>query len=144
MTKKRQGEPWIPGHEYGRAMPQFSLNLLVRDIDRSVAFYRDVLEATVHYTDPDFAAIRVLDQELMLHVDHTYEGHPMHEQLVSGDPRGLGAEIRLFGMDPDALEARALTAGAEIIVAAGDRGHGWRDLTIADPDGYLWAVGLPN
>ena len=27
------------------------------DLERLVAFYRDVMQATVHYADPDFAAL---------------------------------------------------------------------------------------
>jgi uncharacterized glyoxalase superfamily protein PhnB len=144
MTKKRTGEPWMPGAEYGRGMQQFSLNLIVRDIERSVAFYQNVLDATVHYSDPDFAAIRVLDQELMLHADHAYDGHPIYPRLVEERQRGLGAEIRLFGMDPDAVAQRATEAGSEIVVPVTDKAHGWREVQVADPDGYLWAVGVAN
>ena len=43
----------------------------------------------------------------MLHADHTYDDHPWHADLTAGKQRGLGAEIRLFGIDPDAVEARA-------------------------------------
>ena len=141
MTKKRQGEPWMAAADYGHQMPQFSVNLIVRDVARSVSFYTTVLEASLHYFDPDFAAIRVLDQELMLHADHTYDGHPWHRSLSAGNDRGLGAEMRLLGMDPDEVEARAKEAGGSIVVPVADKGHGWREVMIADPDGYLWAVG---
>ena len=141
MTKKRQGDPWMPAADYGRGMQPFSINLIVREIERSVEFYTSVLEATVHYSDPDFAAIRVLGQELMLHADHTYDGHPWHQRLGADEHRGLGVEIRLLGMDPDAVEARAKQAEAKIVVPLADKGHGWREVVVEDPDGYLWAVG---
>ena len=35
--------PWMPGYRYGALLPSLSLNLIVRDTERSVAFYRDVL-----------------------------------------------------------------------------------------------------
>ncbi len=142
MTKKRQGEPWMAAAGYGHQMPQFSVNLIVRDVARSVSFYTTVLEASLHYFDPDFAAIRVLDQELMLHADHTYDGHPWNKSLSSGSDRGLGAEMRLLGMAPDGVEVRAKEAGASVVVPATDKGHGWREVMIADPDGYVWAVGV--
>ncbi|MCH7580072.1 MAG: hypothetical protein IIB22_07505, partial [Chloroflexi bacterium] len=107
MTKKRQGEPWMSAAEYGRRLPQFCVNLIVRDIPRSISFYTNVLDAAIHYFDADFAAIRVLDQELMLHADHTYDGHPWFGGLSDDNDRGLGAEMRLFGVDPDAVEAKA-------------------------------------
>jgi PhnB protein len=48
-----------------------------------------------------------------------------------------------MGTDPDALEARARAAGADIIQPSADFPHGWRDVILADPDGYIWAIGVP-
>jgi uncharacterized glyoxalase superfamily protein PhnB len=142
MAKLRQGDPWIPGFRYGALLPPLSLNLLVRDTARSVQFYRDVFAADVHYVDIDFAALRVGPAEVMLHADHTHEEHPWHEQLLSGAPRGIGAQIRLLGIDPDETERRARAAGATVSVSARDKGHGWREALVRDPDGYEWAVGV--
>ncbi len=124
-------------------LPAFMANLVVRDVPRSVAFYRDVLGGVIHYADPDFAAVKVGGAELMLHADHTYDKHPWHSPLVAGERRGLGAELRLFGVDPDAVEARARHAGATIVQPATTKGHGWREVMVEDADGYLWAVGVP-
>ena len=55
----------------------------------------------------------------------------------------MGAELRVLGIDPDQVEVRAKAAGAVIIQSAQDFPHGWRDVMLADPDGYIWAVGLP-
>ena len=142
VAKKRQGEPWMPAAEYGRQLPEFTVNLIVRDIERSVAFYRDVLGAVVHYADPDFAALRLSRLEFMLHADHTYEEHPWHGRFLNKEERGLGAELRLLGVDPDEAEARARARGATVVQPATDKGHGWRDVMVADPDGYIWAVGM--
>jgi len=141
-VKKRTAEPWITGAAYGRLLPVLSMNLLVREMERSLAFYREVLRAFVHYADVDFAAVKVGGVEIQLHADHTYDGHPWHARLAAGEPRGLGAEIRLFGIDPDAAEARAREAGAVIVQPATTKGHGWREVMIEDPDGYVWAVGV--
>ena len=141
MAKKRQGEPWMPSAEYGRQLPPFTVNLIVRDVARSVAFYREVLGATVRYWDPDFAALTVSELDFMLHADHTYDDHPWHRRLVGDEGRGLGTEIRLFGVSPDEIEARARAKGATVIQPATDKAHGWRELMVADPDGYVWAVG---
>jgi uncharacterized glyoxalase superfamily protein PhnB len=142
--KKRTGDPWMPADEFGRSLPAFSVNLLVADIGRSVAFYSGVFGAAVRYSDPDFAALRLNGLDFMLHADHTYDGHPWQSRLFAGERRGLGAELRLLGVDPDALEARAREAGAPVHMAATDKAHGWREAWIEDPDGYVWAVGMPR
>jgi predicted enzyme related to lactoylglutathione lyase len=143
MTQRRTGDAWMRADEYGRTMARFSVNLLVRDVERSIPFYKDVLGATVRYADQDFAALNLQGVEFMLHVDHTYDHHPLFERLKAGGPRGTGAEIRVMGIDPDAAEKRAKGLGAKIIQAAMDFPHGWRDVMLEDPDGYIWAVGIP-
>ncbi|BCX02189.1 MAG: hypothetical protein KatS3mg053_0127 [Candidatus Roseilinea sp.] len=140
--KLRQGDPWMPGFRYGALLPPLSLNLIVRDVERSVRFYQAVFDAEVHYYDVDFGAMRVGPAEVMLHADHTHEDHPWAPDLNAGAKRGLGLQIRVLGMDPDGVERRAREAGAEIAAGATDKGHGWREVWVRDPDGYEWAVGV--
>lgn len=144
MSMKRSGAAWMPADDYGRSLPRFSVNLLVRDVQGSLPFYRDVLGATVRYADEDFAALNLAGAEFMLHADHSYDHHPLHQYIgeVAAGRRGLGAELRVMGVDPDAAEARAKSAGATIVQPAADYPHGWRDVMLADPDGYVWAVGV--
>jgi uncharacterized glyoxalase superfamily protein PhnB len=143
MGKKlRQGDPWMPGFRYGALLPPVSLNLLVTDTERSVKFYQTVFEAEIHYYDIDFAAARVGAAEVMLHADHTHDTHPWMAQMQAGHPRGLGAQIRLLGIDPDAVAERAQKAGATVIAPPENKGHGWRETLVRDPDGYEWAVGV--
>jgi uncharacterized glyoxalase superfamily protein PhnB len=140
--KTRTGEAFMPADDYGRGMRTFSVNLLVRELRVSLAFYERVLGAAVRYADDDFAVVKLLDFELMLHADHTYDHHPVYERLQTPGLRGTGAELRVFGIDPDLLEQRAREAGATIIQTTRDFSHGWRDVMLADPDGYIWAVGV--
>lgn len=143
MGKKlRQGDPWMPGYRYGALLTPLALNLLVTDTERAANFYRTVFNADVHYVDIDFGAVRVGPVEVMLHADHTHEDHPWHPQLAAGITRGVGAQFRLLGIDPDETERRARAAGAQVAVPASDKGHGWREVLIRDPDGYEWAVGV--
>lgn len=143
MTMMRRGNAWMPADEYGRALPKFSVNLLVRDLSKSLPFYVQVLGATVRYRDGDFAAMVLDEVEFMLHADHTYDHHPLHGRLQEQGKRGSGAELRVMGIDPDRLQKRAEEAGAVILQAVGDFPHGWRDVIVEDPDGYIWAVGVP-
>ena len=143
MTKTRMGDAWMPAGEYGHALPKFSVNLLVRDVKKSLAFYRDVLGASVRYADNDFAALQLLGLDFMLHADHTYDHHPSFARLQVPGPRGTGAELRVLGLDPDSAQRRAQAAGAKILQPPTDFPHGWRDIMLEDPDGYIWAVGVP-
>jgi catechol 2,3-dioxygenase-like lactoylglutathione lyase family enzyme len=121
MTKKHAGQSWMPAEDYGRTLPAFTVNLLVSDIVRSVEFYRSVLGAKLVYSDCDFAALRLRDLEFMLHADHAYDHHPWYAELTSGERRGLG-----------------------VLQTAQEKPHGWRDVIVADPDGYAWAIGTPT
>src|SRR5215468_1891615 len=142
MTMTRTGMAWMAADEYGRRLPAFTVNLLVRDVAAALPFYRDVLEAKVHYVDDDFAALELNGTAFMLHADHTYDHHPSHARLGVAGPRGTGAELRFMGIDPDALEKRARAAGVKVVQPAMDFPHGWRDVMLEDRDGYTWAVGV--
>ncbi len=142
MTMTRAGDRWIPADEYGRGLPNFTVNLLVRDVVKALPFYRDVLQATVRYSDGDFAALEIGGTDFMLHADHTYDRHPLSARVRGVKVRGVGAEIRVMGIDPDAAQERAKKFGTEIVQEARDFPHGWRDVMLADADGYVWAVGV--
>ena len=143
MGKKlRTGDPWMPGYRYGALLPPLSLNLIVSNVERSANFYKTVFNAIVHYSDIDFAAVRVGPAEVMLHADHTHDDHPWASALSLGVVRGIGLQIRLLGVDPDDVEQRARAAGATIIDPTRSKGHGWREIILRDPDGYEWAVGV--
>jgi catechol 2,3-dioxygenase-like lactoylglutathione lyase family enzyme len=106
MTKTRIGDAFMPADEYGRSMPQFSVNLLVRHMENSVDFYRDVIGAQVRYSDHDFAALQLNGWGFMLHADHTYDHHPLFARLEKTGLRGSGAELRFFGVDRSPGTAR--------------------------------------
>ena len=142
MTKKRTGEPWKTAADYGRTLTRLSVNLLVRDVARSLPFYTDVLGFNVQYSDVDFAALERDAVNIQLHADHCYDGMPWAARLEEPGKRGLGAEIRIMGIDPDRAERRARARGDTILVGAQDTAHGWRDCIIEDPDGYTFAVGV--
>jgi predicted enzyme related to lactoylglutathione lyase len=141
VTTKRTGTPWMASDAYGKTLAGLSLNLIVRDIARSVPFYRDVLGMTVHYSDADMAALQLDATQIVLHADHTYDKQPWATRLTQPGKRGFGAEIRILGIDPDAAERRAKEHRATVLASARDFPHGWRDVLLEDPDGYTFAVG---
>jgi uncharacterized glyoxalase superfamily protein PhnB len=143
MMKLRTGDPWMPATQYSRALQGLTLNLLVRDVARSLPFHREVLEAQVIYSDPDFAVLRRGEVEWMLHADHTYLDHPLHASLSDDGPRGVGAELRLHGRNPDEAETAARRLGATVLAGSQNKPHGLREAYLVDPDGYLWVVDVP-
>src|SRR5215471_4764790 len=112
MTKMRTGEAFLPADEYGRSLPKLSANLLVRSIEKSRQF---VLGANIRYWDNDFAALSILGIDFMLHADHAFDHHPLYAYLTSNIERGIGAELRILGLDPDQVEAQAKSAGARVV-----------------------------
>jgi catechol 2,3-dioxygenase-like lactoylglutathione lyase family enzyme len=139
---------FMGAEEYGRSLKGLGVNLLVRDVARSVAFAKDVLGATVAFADRDFAVLRYASAssaaEWMLHADGTYHAHPLLPLLDDSAPRGLGAEIRLYDCDPDRAVAQAKVHGHHVLQEASDKPHGLREAYILDPDGYCWVPGRPK
>ena len=138
---------------FGRALgPGAGFNLLVTDVERAARFQAAVLGATVEYWDRDFAILRAGSEAgnavWMLHHDRTYRSHPLVGVAQGAEGRGAGAELRLYGRDPDVAEAaaRAVEAklGGHILAGAADKPHGLREVYILDPEGYCWVAGVPK
>ena len=147
VSKRGDAKPWMAADEYGRSLRGLGVNLLVRDIARSVAFAQEVLLARLVYADADFAVLRHetdrAGAEWMLHADHTYSSHPLLGLTGDNAIRGAGCELRLYDLDPDAAAKRAAARGDTILQDATDKPHGLRECYIADPDGYVWVPGVP-
>ncbi len=136
---------------YGRSLRGFGVNLLVRDVLRAVAFQRDVLGVEVVFAEPDFAVLRHggpagVGHEWMLHADPTYHSNPLLGLTGDGALRGVGLELRLYGIDPDAAEAKARADGHHVLQASADKPHGLRECFLIDPEGYVWvpSAALPS
>ena len=136
--KLRTGDPWMPAKVYGQSLRGLTLNLIVNDMPAALAFQRNVLEANIVYSDPDFAVCSGFGAEWMLHADHTYENHPMGNRARLDLVRGTGIELRLHGCNPDHAEAAARQFGYEVLSPTTVKGHGLREVYILDRDGYTW------
>ena len=136
--KLRSGEPWMTARQYGQSLKGLTVNILVRDIEAALIFQREVLGASVIYSDPDFAVCSGFGSEWMLHADHSYDKHPMGYAIPLDQPRGAGIELRLHGCNPDQAETAAKRLGFEVLSPAADKGHGLREAFIRDQDGFIW------
>lgn len=132
--------------EFGKSLPKgLGINLLVKHVDASVGFAKHVLGAESIYDDEDFAFLRepVSGASWILHADHSYSDHRLSGLVRSVQGRGVGAEFRLYGVDPDQAEARAREWGYQILEGTIDKPHGLRECYIFDPDWYVWVPSVP-
>lgn len=132
---------------FGRGLQRgLGINLLVTDVDRAARFEVEVLGAEVVYWEEHFAVMTALGSVWQLHSDWTYRDHELRGAVEGTAARGAGAELRLYGADPDACVLRARDAGALVLSAAMDKPHGLREAHIVDDDGYVWvpSVALPK
>ncbi len=104
---------------------QLVTEIFVRDIEKSVEFYRR-LGFELLRDDGDF-------------VELTWEDH----HLYLDEPGGLGpvpespqANVRVMVPDVDTYWELAREIGARVVRPIADQYYGLRDFTIADPDGF--------
>ena len=109
--------------------------LLVTDLQRSLAFYRDLLGFELAYAfppdEPAFAQLAVDGGKLGL--------------ATSDDPVDPSSTaIWVYTDDVDAAFAELEGAGARIVAPPADHQWGERVASVADPDGYVVHVGAPG
>jgi len=139
MAMKRTREPWMKADDFGRSLPRgVGINLLVPEVAPLAAFCAEVLGAHVIHADEDFAAVELLGSLFMLHADHTYLDHEMTGVVAGVEARGVGLEVRIYGADPDEIEARARAGGHHVLAASIDKPHGLRECHIVGPGGYIF------
>jgi catechol 2,3-dioxygenase-like lactoylglutathione lyase family enzyme len=119
-------------------------NLIVTDIDRSTAFYRDVLGFSVVATVPEqgplvFVWLQRDDVSVFL---NSVAG--VAEDLPRLSTRPVGGTATLFltldAEDPahgvDALHA-SVSAGTAVVMPLKNQFYGMREFAVEDPDGYV-------
>lgn len=112
------------------------LELFVRDVGESVAFYRDVLGFAVESEQPGYVAMRLGSVIFGIGPQSGLpEGH--HFRATLDQPNGMGVEIVIEVDDIDALHERVNAARYPVAVGLGRRPWGLTDFRIVDPDGYF-------
>ena len=119
------------------------VEFFVRDVERSIAFYRS-LGFSVAKRYEDWILMQRGDIKLALQSDaHVVAGPHYFTPNIGQIPRGTGVEISIQVTDVDAEYIRAKTAGLNIVKPIQDRPWKARDFRLADPDGYFLRITSP-
>lgn len=114
--------------------------LLVADLERAEAFYRDALgfECQVYGDPPDFAVASRDAAVILLALATDAKRLIPNWQIVE---KAVDAYIRVD--DADAIYAEVQERGAAIDYTIYDAPHGFREFGVQDPDGHDIAFGQP-
>jgi uncharacterized glyoxalase superfamily protein PhnB len=120
------------------AFSSLTPNLVVADVDRSVAFYRDVLGLTVEQTVPEasplaFAIVRSGPVEIYLNAPG-----PALEEYPAFKDRPLGGTLTLFIRVTGIRAAyEALRSRVTVVMPLEKKWYGVTEFACVDPDGYV-------
>jgi catechol 2,3-dioxygenase-like lactoylglutathione lyase family enzyme len=115
--------------------------LLVGDVGRSLAYYRDRLGFEVEpYEDAPRVYGYATRDVCHVHFACYVQARPQpNSQAVPPDM----FDAYLWVDDVDSLHEELLGRGAELLHGPVDQGYGLREVRVRDPDGYILAFGKP-
>jgi catechol 2,3-dioxygenase-like lactoylglutathione lyase family enzyme len=116
----------------------FAINLIVGDLERSKAFYREVFGLLPLDEKEDLALFRFKDTFVALRHDPAHQAAPPGEALGLAQ-KGVG-QFAIVVEDVDAVGAELEEHGVTLISGPADRDWGMRTITFADPGGYTWGI----
>jgi lactoylglutathione lyase len=115
-----------------------AINLIVGDLERATAFYRDVFGLPLQHEDEDTAMFRFADTYVFLQRGAAHQDGPSSD-VLSLAQKGVGQFV-IFVNDVDAVRAELDQAKVATINGPEDRDWGMRTLTLVDPGGYTWEI----
>jgi uncharacterized glyoxalase superfamily protein PhnB len=116
-------------------------NLVVRDLETSIKFYRDVLGFSVSQTVPDkapfiFAWMKRDEADIFLNANMPPQ--PGEPDLYAGKTIGGGTmSLYLVMQGIDDLYAKVQQEKVPIVIAMHKQFYGMREFAVHDPDGHL-------
>lgn len=117
--------------------------LSVRRGKSAVAFYKQAFGAEelmlIESNEGDVVAHLSVDGADFWVADES----PAHANFSPESIGGSSVRIVLTVADPDAVFARAISAGAKSVYPPADQSYGWRVGRLLDPFGHHWEIGKP-
>jgi catechol 2,3-dioxygenase-like lactoylglutathione lyase family enzyme len=115
-----------------------AINLIVRDLERSKAFYCEVFGLPLQHEDEDSAMFRFKETYVFLQRGKADRHRPPPDVLDLAQ-NGVG-QFAIIVEDADAVHAELDQHGVTVISGPADRDWGMRTLTFADPGGHTWEI----
>ena len=119
-------------------------HIVCRDCAKAIEFYKRAFgaEELMRLPGPDgrlmHASIRVNGSMVMMNDEYPEMGG--HSPLALG---GSPVTLHLMVDDADAVAAKAVKAGAEVVVPVADQFWGDRYGVVKDPFGHIWSIATP-
>lgn len=117
--------------------------LFVSDLERSIAFYRDVLRLPFRFANESYAEFATGGAKFAL-----YARSHLPELIGVEAPPGAVAfppgEVAFLCEDVDGEHERLARLGVRVLAPPTDRPWGERTLHVADPDGYVVELTTPK
>lgn len=117
--------------------------LCMRDATQAIEFYKEAFGAEEIYRLVEPGSGRVGHAELRFGATVVMLADEYPEYGIRGPQAGAGTPVRLHlhADDADALIARAVAAGATLLMAPQDEFYGERSGRVRDPFGHEWLIG---
>lgn len=110
--------------------------LVVRDLDRALAFWVDTLGLPLGHRSGPYAQLDTGATRLALFERHAMAA-TLRRELHPPDPAAPGFEVGFKVADVDAAYAQLVAAGVQAVTPPTDRPWGQRTAYLRDPDGHL-------
>lgn len=123
--------------------PGISPFFIVRNVDETIAFYRDRLDFETRFREPDadpfFAVIGRDGAQILVKSDKDVSPLPNSKRHPF-----MRWDAYVYAPDPDGLAAEFANHGAAFSAPLEDTHDGLRGFEICDPDGYVLFFGRPT
>jgi len=131
------------------ARAPLSIQLSVRDLGATEAFYAGILELPVQRAVTSFGAPEHLElsldgcQVFFVEEAAVVRAHPILEARLANYPLGVGMTLHLTVSEIDDIYQELLEQDLEILYPLELKPYGARELWCFDPDGYLVVLEEP-